>query len=129
MEVEDFISQYNNYPILFLGTGFSLRYLKNSLSWENLLKKIAQELTGNDEYFYNLKSKLSVQKKCDFEQLALELEIKFNEQLELERDGKFKEINDQFFIQMKNESNHLSRFKLYISKIFEDLTLRSNIND
>ncbi len=51
MDIFDFINNYKNHPVLFIGTGFSLRYLENSYSWEGLLKKIAFELKGNNEFF------------------------------------------------------------------------------
>lgn len=41
MDIESFISNFQNHPILFVGTGLSLRYLNNSFSWENLLKEIS----------------------------------------------------------------------------------------
>lgn len=58
MDIFDFINNYKNHPVLFIGTGFSLRYLENSYSWEGLLKKIAFELKGNDEFFFDLKGKV-----------------------------------------------------------------------
>jgi len=36
MNIIDFIKKYKNHPILFIGTGMSLRYLKNSYTWDNL---------------------------------------------------------------------------------------------
>ena len=39
MKIEQFVKKYENHPVLFAGTGISLRYLKNSYSWESLLKK------------------------------------------------------------------------------------------
>lgn len=41
MQVQEFIGNFRNHPVMFIGTGLSLRYLENSYSWENLLKKIA----------------------------------------------------------------------------------------
>lgn len=58
MDIFDFINNYKNHPVLFIGTGFSLRYLENSYSWEGLLKKIAFELKGNNEFFYDLKGRV-----------------------------------------------------------------------
>ena len=33
MNIQEFISNYHNHPVLFVGTGLSLRYLENSYSW------------------------------------------------------------------------------------------------
>ena len=54
MQLSDFIRQFRNHPVLFVGTGMSLRYLENSYSWDDLLKKICFELKGNNEYYYDL---------------------------------------------------------------------------
>ena len=55
MKIEEFINEYSNHPVLFIGTGLSLRYLNNSYSWENLLQHICYQLTGNKEIFYDYK--------------------------------------------------------------------------
>lgn len=39
MDIQEFISKFKNHPVLFIGTGMSLRYLENSFSWDALLKK------------------------------------------------------------------------------------------
>ena len=59
MNINEFISEFKNHPVLFVGTGLSLRYLKHSYTWDGLLEHISYELTENDEYYLNLKSKHS----------------------------------------------------------------------
>ena len=49
MEINEFIKNYKTHPVLFIGTGISLRYLKTSYNWEGLLEKIAYELYENKE--------------------------------------------------------------------------------
>lgn len=39
MEIKEFFSAYTNHPVLFIGTGISLRYLETAYTWDNLLKK------------------------------------------------------------------------------------------
>ena len=39
MDIADFIGKFRNHPVLFVGTGMSMRYLSNSYSWDGLLKK------------------------------------------------------------------------------------------
>ena len=51
MQLAEFFVGMRNHPILFLGTGFSLRYLKKSYSWIDLLKKISFDLHGNERKF------------------------------------------------------------------------------
>ena len=117
MNIIDFISKYKNHPILFIGTGMSLRYLKNSYTWDNLLEKIAYDFSGNDEYYLDIKSKCySDDNKCNYLRVAEILESDFNSKLENDRNGRFKEINDIFYEKMK-ENIKLSRFKIYLCKL------------
>ena len=41
MNIKDFVSNFSNHPVLFVGAGLSLRYLKNAYTWDGLLKKIS----------------------------------------------------------------------------------------
>jgi hypothetical protein len=63
MTIQDFIAQYRNHSILFVGTGISLRYLKNSFTWDDLLSKIAFELTENSEYYFDVKAECHINGK------------------------------------------------------------------
>lgn len=123
MTVSEFISQYRNHPILFIGTGISLRYLKNSYTWDGLLSKIAFDLTNNEEYYFDIKSKCESHGKFDYLEIAEILEVEFNTKLQGDRNGKFKHINDTFYRKMA-EGKNLSRFKIYISELFSNLDFR-----
>lgn len=129
MNIDSFIKKFVNHPVLFVGAGFSLRYLENSYTWEGLLKYISYELTGNNEMFLDLKSK---HQKSDgdysYEKIAGNIEMLFNNQLSEDRNGKFKEINDIFYHNMENDIN-LSRFKIYISKLQSDLNIKNEKQD
>lgn len=127
MDIKEFIASYSNHPVLFVGTGFSLRYLENSFSWNELLEKVSFEVFGDDEFYYDIKAKYAVGNDFDLTKVAKDLEVKFNEKLSQERNGKFKEINDIFYENMRNNVN-LSRFKIYISKMLSDLTLKSSMD-
>lgn len=128
MNIKDFISNFKNHPVLFIGTGVSLRYLNNSYTWDGLLKKIAYELKENSEYYLDLKSTCQEEGIYNFEKLASLLEKEFNESLINDRNGKFKEINNIFYENMENGLN-LSRFKIYISKIFSELEIKEDKTD
>src|SRR5699024_3305542 len=98
LKIEDFINEYSNHPVLFIGTGLSLRYLNNSYSWENLLQHICYELTGNKEVFYDYKDECQKEDSSyDFPALGERIENLYNETLKNERDGNFKEINDEYY--------------------------------
>lgn len=125
MDIADFIRQFQNHPVLFVGTGMSMRYLKNSYSWDGLLKKICYELKGNDEYYYDVKSNHYENGEYAYDEIATDIEMEFNDTLVKDRNGKFKEINDLFYSNMGKGIN-VSRFKLYISEIFKNLEYRES---
>lgn len=127
MNIKEFISNFKNHPVLFIGTGVSLRYLTNSYTWDGLLKKIAFDLKGNSEYYLDLKSTCQEDGVYNFEKLASLLENDFNETLKNDRNGEFKEVNDIFYKNMERGQN-LSRFKIYISNIFSELEIRKDKN-
>lgn len=128
MNIKEFISEFKNHPVLFIGTGISLRYLENSFTWDGLLKKIAFELKGNHEYYLDLKSSCQEEENYNYSKLGELLEKDFNSSLVEDRNGKFKDINDIFYENMKNDIN-LSRFKIYIGKIFSELEFRNDKKD
>lgn len=128
MEVQEFISKYRNHPVLFVGTGMSLRYLKNSYTWDGLLEKISTDLTSNREDYYDIKSSTSKDGKFNFLKIAEVLEKKFNDTLTSDRNGKFKMINDHFYEKMER-GIQLSRFKIYISRLFSNLEYREGVED
>lgn len=125
MNIKDFISTYRNHPVLFVGTGMSLRYLKNSYTWDGLLKKISFDLKGNAEYYLDLKSQCEKEGKYDFSKLAALLESDFNKALVVDRYGKFKDVNNIFYEGMENNKN-TSRFKIYISQLIESLDVKDD---
>lgn len=128
MEIQEFVSHYKNHPVLFIGTGFSLRYLHNSFSWDGLLLQVAVELTGNPEFYYDLKADSLEGDEYRYDKLATSLEEVFNRSLAEDRNGKFKEINDIFYDNMKS-GKKLSRFKIYLTSILKELMLRETMSD
>lgn len=126
MDIFEFVSGYKNHPVLFVGTGLSLRYLDNSFTWEGLLKYIAIELYGSDEKFYDLKSTVYNQHdgSHDLMKLAETLEKEFNEIAQNDKDGKFSDIN-QLFYEAARQGKTLSRFKIYVKNLLTPLNYRS----
>ncbi|CAL2105267.1 SIR2 family protein [Tenacibaculum sp. 190524A02b] len=125
MEIAEFINNYKNHPVLFVGTGLSLRYLTNSYTWDGLLSEIAEKLTGNSEYYLDIKARCTVGRNVDYAQVGQLLEEQFNSALESDRNGKFSEVNDVFYENMKNNIK-LSRFKIYVAKKTETLEFRAS---
>lgn len=128
MQIENFIANYRNHPVLFIGTGISLRYLDSSYTWNGLLQNIAYELKGNSEYYLDLKSKCDFEGKYDFARIAQLLESDFNESLIADRYGRFECINDKFYEQMKNGIN-VSRLKIYISELLTSPSIKPEKQD
>lgn len=129
MDISEFIGGYSNHPILFIGSGLSFRYLNNTYTWNNLLLKVSEELWGNDEKYLDIKSSCpSSNGDFNYARIASKLEKEFNDALSKDRDGKFKEINDIFYDRMRHGEN-VSRFKIYIAKLFESLNLKSEMSN
>lgn len=132
MDIFDFIDKYENHPVLFVGTGFSLRYLKKSYSWENLLKAISFEIKNNNEYFHDLKGLVYDKKsdKYDYMKLASLLQDEFNKIVSTpeNRHGKFKEINDEYY-RKADLGISSDKFKIYISSLLEDLEFKEDKED
>ncbi|WP_445364219.1 SIR2 family protein [Microbulbifer sp. ANSA003] len=128
MNIREFINQYRNHPVLFIGAGISLRYLVNSYTWDGLLKYIATEITGNAEFYLDIKSQCQIDGKYDFAMIATKLEHEFNNTLSADRNGKFKDVNDFFYEEMEKENN-LSRFKIFISHLISNLDYREEMKD
>ena len=119
MNINDFVSQYKNYPVLFVGAGISRRYLESSYTWDELLRRIAIDLWGNDEKYLDIKARCTdAQNICSFPKVATLLEEEFNKALEQDRNGNFREINDLFYEKMR-ENVCLSRFKIYIAELLK----------
>lgn len=123
MNIHEFIGQYRNHPVLFVGAGLSLRYLNNSFTWDGLLKYIAFELKGNNEFYLDIKAECRDNGKYDYTKIATKIEQEFNADLGKDRNGKFKKINDIFYNEMESE-NYLSRFKVYISQLVSELNYK-----
>lgn len=127
MEIANFIANYQNHPVLFVGTGFSLRYLDNSYTWDALLKKVSADIFGSDEYYYDIKSECETEDGFDLTRVATILERKFNTKLANERNGEFEKINDIFYENM-SRNIRLSRFKIYIAMLLRELNFREGLS-
>ncbi|MDA1876448.1 SIR2 family protein [Bacillus toyonensis] len=125
MHISDFIKNFTNHPVLFVGTGLSLRYLENYFTWDSLLLYISNKIKGSNEFYYDLKSKYEEDGEYDYTKIAQDLEIEFNKVLTSDRDGEFKEINDQFYENMAKQI-HISRFKLYISQLLSNYKVKDS---
>ncbi|QLB21601.1 hypothetical protein A6B43_00385 [Vespertiliibacter pulmonis] len=122
MNIDDFIKNYQNHPVLFIGTGFSLRYLENSFSWDGLLQHIAEKMDNNDEKYLELKVQHNHK---NFDQIASILEQRFTDFLQQNRDHPdFKSVNDKFF-ELAKQNKTVSRLKIFIAEILNNLNKKN----
>lgn len=128
MKVEEFIGKYRNHPILFAGTGVSLRYLSQSYTWDGLLRKISCDLRGSDEFYYDIKADCEVDGEFRYDQVATRLEDVFNKEIALDRNGPLKFVNDTFYENMKNGVS-VSRLKIYISHLLGEVNIKEEYAD
>ena len=128
MNIHDFISQYKNHPIMFIGTGMSRRYLSNSYTWEELLRKIALDFTNSKEYFLDLKEMCFSNGAYDYAKMGTLIEKDFDNSLKQDRNGIFKDVNDKYYDLLDNDI-HLSRFKIYISDILKCFSYREEMEE
>ena len=128
MDIFEFIKNYRNHPVLFVGAGVSLRYLKDSYTWDGLLKHISTNINNNQEYYLDIKSSCSTERGYDYPKIASRLEYDFNELLKNDRNGRFKQVNDLFYKNME-DNICISRFKIYISQLLQSIEYKDNIQD
>lgn len=126
MNISEFITGYKNHPILFIGTGISLRYYKKAYTWDGLLKSIAADLKGNSEYYFDIKSLCEKDGRYNFEKVAKLLEEEFVKCLVADRNGKFNTINDRFY-ELMNKGQNVSRLKLYIADILSSPEIKEEM--
>lgn len=116
MKIQEFIAGYRNYPVLFIGTGFSLRYLENSYTWDGLLRKITSDVTGNSESYLDIKATYHINGTYDYSKIGSHVERLFNESAMADRNGKFSFVNDRFYQGMEL-GERISRFKIYVAHV------------
>ena len=133
--VLDNIIKQNHYPIVFIGSGISKRYLYNSPTWVDLLDEYWKKLnlTGTlYKYLYETEKEVTKEKSnleiTDLDFIAYTRAASYIEQ----------KFNDEFFnekIKLKNlslkqaQANHYSPFKFDLANKFKSLSLRKDIDE
>ena len=56
MNIKEFVGKFKSHPVLFIGTGVSLRYLNNAYSWDSLLRSISKIIYSNEEKYLDSKN-------------------------------------------------------------------------
>lgn len=126
MNLSTYTNGLSNHPILFVGTGLSLRYLENSYSWDKLLERVCVDIFNDKELYLQIKYENTNNRQPDYEAIAKRLEEKIDILLTRERGGKFKEINDTFY-KLVEEGKNTSRLKIYISSLLREVSFKKAV--
>lgn len=129
------IVENNQYPIIFVGSGMSKRYLSNSPDWTELLEKYWGKLKLKED-FYSYMIKLKDNLKVDHPEWG-ENEIEFASNV---RAGEKieKEFNEQFLaneLEVKELTtkdvfeNKISPFKYDLANSFKNAELKDNVDE
>ena len=127
MGLEDIIKN-NHYPIVFVGSGMSKRYLSDSPDWNTLLKEYWTQLnTGTDYYthLYELKKQIK-----DIEDIDFAIKTKIATEIKDQFDDKFyhKEISVPGLTLKDALEKNLSPFKVDLSQRFKEYKCKNNID-
>lgn len=125
MKVNEFINQFKNHPIIFMGAGMTQRYYENAYNWDQLLSKLCFDLFGEEETYLNIK----YDEKKNYPVIASKIEEEYDKVLKRDRNGKFKHINDLFFDRTRRDAPQCSRMKLYLSEIISGLKIKGGIKE
>lgn len=134
MKIEQFINRFQNHPILFIGTGISLRYLENSYSWGNLLKTISENISGNTFHFQDLKNQAysNETKSYDYAKIATILEKELDDVAEYKlgttKPDYINQINRVYYDSME-KGVHASRMKIFISQLLAELKYKEDMDN
>lgn len=129
--LQDLIEE-NNYPIVFIGSGISKRYLNDFPTWEELLKKYWEQI-GENRNFYAYLRKI----KSDMSPSLSEEEKDFNCNIKLATyiNNKFDDlfysgeiILDDLTIDNAYKNN-ISPFKYDLTSKFKNYTLKDGLED
>lgn len=137
MGLKDIIKN-NHYPIVFVGSGMSKRYLENSPDWNSLLQEYWDMLNTGIEYYthlHDLRNQIIEQadkdgNKIDSDELDFSVKTKVATEIE-------KEFDDQFFHEKipvkglnlkKAYEESISPFRFHLSQRFSNYKLAKNID-
>lgn len=125
MKVNEFINQFKNHPIIFMGAGMTQRYYENAYNWDQLLSKLCFDLFGEEETYLNIK----YDEKKNYPVIASRIEEEYDKVLKRDRNGKFKHINDLFFERTRKDAPQCSRMKLYLSELISGLKVKDGVKE
>jgi len=135
LDILDRLEKRNEFPILFIGSGMSMRYLDSFPNWTSLLEEFWDQCKFEKSYYgmynnkraeYKNKFPLLSDKEVDFEinsELGTLIHKKFNEMFnndEIKLDG---------FTPKDAHNTNISSFKVAIANKFNSYSIKQEKND
>jgi len=128
MNFLDQIKEKNQFPILFIGSGITLRYFENAPTWEGLLLQIWQKVHGknvkSEQNFYAHLNELRLSGKNSFDIYLLvadELEKQVN--IAFSRGN----LKIEGLDNIQSYKNEISPFRQLIANVFLSLEIKEGI--
>lgn len=132
MNIKEFFSTYHTAPILFVGTGMSLRYLNGSLSWKQLLESIMVKAKEPEKTYLDFTKECFKEGEIDNPMLG-ELISKVVEEkssMLAQQDIFWKDVENTYYSRLREQKiENLSKLKIVISKIFSECTVREEMKE
>lgn len=126
MELVEYFGKLSNYPIMFIGSGFSLRYCDNAYTWEQLLERLSEIIydntyTFNDDYE-------ALKGENVYLEIAQKQEEDFNNKCR-KREADTAEINELWDELLKETSreNMPSKYKLLVATQIRNIKLATGL--
>lgn len=126
------IFNFKNYPIIFIGSGISKRYIEGYPTWEELLNEYWSQCNETNDFYHYL---LTIKDKYKHEALD---ESALNHKIYTEAASYIEERFNQLFISnqitldgldaKKVFSENISPFKYSICKRFNEINIKKDVN-
>jgi len=123
--------EMNKYPVIFIGSGISKRYLKNYPTWNELLEIYWKQINTKQNYYSYLNNlKKEHEKLCDKDELTHKINTIAAEYIEKEYNELFNvgKIKIPDLTPEKVYKEDISPFKFSICAQFSNYELRDDIN-
>lgn len=117
----DILVENNEFPMLFIGSGISKRYLKSSPGWLDLLEELWNKTNSSDFYAYLNKTRNSLKQQGGYNDAEIDFHINTEIASKIEDN-----INEAFFNQ-ELEIEGLTQKDAYITKLSPFKKMLSNI--
>ncbi len=121
MTVKQFISKFDNHPILFMGAGVAKRYNESAPLWDGLLREISEQVWENNEQ-YNI---IKYEHQNNLLTIAETLEKEYNKKCLNSPNDKMLDIRATF-MSMSEKGESCSPFKIFIANRFNNYVLNES---